>query len=544
MKERLYNGIEIDDGTFTYDSSSVSADRAFSGKVADVIPVDVGRQLFFDDFLIEDTDCRRVFHHPEWFKDNPVLFPETEEELDNGDCPMAAPFNDGVWFDQKTRKFRMWYMPGWMHTTALAESDDGIHWVRHLFDVVPGTNLVFKKRKGYERDGALIWIDDFATNEKERYKMFQFFRLRGADGRDLEEGGLYISADGIHWDGPVVTDPVGDNSCFFYNPFRRKWCMSIRRNAPTTGRLAEEMPVGVRKRYYKEDADFLHGAAWDSNDEVLWQTTDPKDLPDPAIPDHNVALYDVNVVAYESVMIGLFGIFRGPENHICQEKGIPKTIDLEIGFSRDGFNFTRPDRTPFLAASRIPGTWNKGYLHASGGVCLVFEDKIRFYVTGFSGISPNLSGNQMGRSGRYRNAMYAGASVGIAELRRDGFASMHSDQDGYLLTKPLRFSGSFLFMNCDASKGCIKVEVLDEAGNVLPGYSKEECKPIESDSVKTVVTWDGGASLSSIKGKTVRFRFIMDSSDLYSFWISDDLAGHSNGFVAAGSPDYPGPIDE
>ena len=31
------------------------------------IPIDVGRQLFVDDFLIESTDMKRVFHQAEKF---------------------------------------------------------------------------------------------------------------------------------------------------------------------------------------------------------------------------------------------------------------------------------------------------------------------------------------------------------------------------------------------------------------------------------------------------------------------------------------------
>ena len=38
------------------------------------IPVDVGRQLFVDDFLIETTTMIRQFHQPEKSLLNPILF--------------------------------------------------------------------------------------------------------------------------------------------------------------------------------------------------------------------------------------------------------------------------------------------------------------------------------------------------------------------------------------------------------------------------------------------------------------------------------------
>ena len=179
--------------------------------------------------------------------------------------------------------------------------------------------------------------------------------------------------------------------------------------------------------YHERDA-FLEGAQWDvEGDEVFWQRADRLDLPDATRPDHRVALYDVNVTPYESLMLGMFAIFRGPENDICAQEGVPKTMDLELGYSRDGFHFSRPDRTPFLASSRQVGDWNRAYLHTVGGVCLVVHDEVWVYFTAFSGLSPRLGPEDGGIPGRNRRVMYAGASTGLATIRRDGFASMDTN---------------------------------------------------------------------------------------------------------------------
>jgi len=163
MNELLYNGIALpaiwpprnaDDG-----SREALAVPYLEAPPA-VIPVDIGRQLFVDDFLIESTGLTRRFGKPEVHPQSPVLTPQTDEELDAGNCPMAAPFNDGVWYDPEDELFKMWYMPGWFHSTALAVSHDGLHWERPDLDVVPGTNLVWPKRRGYDRDGCLVWQTD------------------------------------------------------------------------------------------------------------------------------------------------------------------------------------------------------------------------------------------------------------------------------------------------------------------------------------------------------------------------------------------------
>ena len=83
------------------------------------------------------------------------MSPSTELELNQGRCPLAAPFNDGVWYDPADEQFKMWYHAGWFDGTALATSSDGLHWDRTVLDVVPGTNAVVALGRGYRRDGSL-----------------------------------------------------------------------------------------------------------------------------------------------------------------------------------------------------------------------------------------------------------------------------------------------------------------------------------------------------------------------------------------------------
>src|SRR5438045_3023857 len=69
--------------------------------------IDVGRQLFVDDHLVAETTLTRSFHQPRLFEKNPVLKPETPTEscvLDPGSIPVAAPFDDGVFYDPEDRR--------------------------------------------------------------------------------------------------------------------------------------------------------------------------------------------------------------------------------------------------------------------------------------------------------------------------------------------------------------------------------------------------------------------------------------------------------
>lgn len=530
MSESLYNGIVLPETWPPRDVDGESTDPLkvpYLDAPPEAICIDVGRQLFVDDFLIASTTLQRSFGRPKIHGASPFLAPETDEEMDNGNCPMAAPFNDGAWYDPEDGLFKLWYMPGWFHSTALATSEDGLHWERPNLDVVPGTNLVWPNLDGYDRDGCLVWLDHEAEKRDERFKMFQFYRF-GQEGGMKGEGWLHTSPDGVHWSDPVVTTPVGDNTSLFYNPFRKKWCMSVRRKH-----------AGLRARFYTERDDFLQGVPWDQErEEVLWQRIDNLSLSDPLRPDHRVALYDVNVTPYESLMLGLFAIFRGPENNICADEGVPKTIDLEIGYSRDGFHFSRPDRTPLLAASRQIGDWNRAYLHAVGGVCMVVGDEVWIYFTGFSGESPKLGKTDVGAPGRTRRVMYAGASTGLATIRRDGFVSMDAGVDGGLLTtRPVVFQGHRLFVNVDSPNGELTAEVLID-NQPVDGLGAASCVPVSQDSTCCEVTWRSGIDLSGVAGQPAQIRFHLKSGRLFSFWITDDVGGASAGYVGTGGPGY------
>ena len=76
---------------------------------SEVISIDVGRQLLVDGVLIEKSTLERAFHRPRKSDRNPILRPTSMIVLDIGECPVAAPFNNGVWWDEREGVFKMWY---------------------------------------------------------------------------------------------------------------------------------------------------------------------------------------------------------------------------------------------------------------------------------------------------------------------------------------------------------------------------------------------------------------------------------------------------
>ena len=62
----------------------------------------------------------------------------------------------------------------------------------------------------------------------------------------------------------------------------------------------------------------------------------------------------------------------------------------------------------------------------------------------------------------------------------------------------------------------MKVELLDEQGQVLPGYGRKDCVALNSDSVNVPVSWRGTSQLPETE-KPLRIRFILCNAELYSF---------------------------
>ncbi len=474
-----------------------------------VIPIDVGRQLLVDDFLIAETTLRRTFYRAQYHPASPVVKPDRPWEMRNG--AMAMPYSDGVCYDPKDRLFKMWYMGGYCASTCYATSKDGIAWEKPLLDVVPGTNKV----STLYRDSCTVMLDHAEKDPERRYKMFRMCK-GGAIVKGSYGLALHFSADGIHWTKePVLTGPTGDRSVVFWNPFRERYVFNLRHG---WGR--------PRLRRYWEARDLLKDAQWpEISAPTLWTGADKLDTPHPRqniVPE----LYHMEAFAYENLIVGLFSIGRGDlDNKSPVDPGRPKPNDISVGFSRDGFHWHRPDHQAVFPYSENSSAWNWGNVQPVGGGGLIVGDKLYVYVSGRKG-TPE-SGKRDG-----------GGSTGLAILRRDGFASMDAEAEGTLTTRPVRFKGRHLFVNLEAPSGSVRVEALDESGKRI-----KESLPLTADSTIAAVKWKGGGDLSSLAGKPARFRFHLKKGKLYSFWVSPEDSGASHGYAAAGGPGFTGAWD-
>jgi len=120
----------------------------------------------------------------------------------------------------------------------------------------------------------------------------------------------------------------------------------------------------------------------------------------------------------------------------------------------------------------------------------------------------------------YLNQDYAQPSAHLHRysLRLDGFSSVQAGYyGGEMLTKYFTFQGTELHLNYSSSAaGEIKVEIQDEEGSAIEGFTAEDCHAIIGNEIDRTVRWNTDKKIEDLQGKVIRLRFILKDCDLYS----------------------------
>ena len=473
--------------------------------IAVVLQAESPRRLFIDDTWIADTNLRRVIHQATKYEDNPILLPvapwEGQYTLLYG--TVLRDEEEGIW--------KMWYSTMnhfryinfvFPESTYLcyATSKDGIHWRKPALGIVDyrgakENNIVLQGTHAPDLniegilDSVSVLKDAHDPDPARRYKLMVWRhnqKFEGTKHSYVLEGphrmGYYVafSPDGTHW--TERADPV-----FTYLPVRDT--MSVMWDKRTSRYLAyvKEQVEGKRARFVSESDDFIH---WTPPAPML--AADAQDPPD-------VELYANNAFPYEGMYLGLLTVFHpSPLDNIY--------LDLQLISSRDGRKWQRVgDRSPVIPVGRRNIDWDFGFNSPSTGPPIRVGDELWFYYSGRSYRHP-IDGKQ----GREPNK----GAIGLAKLRLDGFVSMDAaSEPRTLTTKPFTLDQPALFLNADASKGDIRVEILNQRG-----FTLSDALPIERNGVRQEIRWRNVPSLAALRGKTIQLRFHVRNAALYSFY--------------------------
>lgn len=439
------------------------------------------RELFVDEHLIASKSGVELKLHK----------PQAREVALVCDAPWEGNTSGYFTLLQDGDLFRCYYRgshhgepggrPSHSGVTCYAESRDGITWTKPKlglfeFEGSKDNNIT------HMGDGCGTFAPFLDTNPncppESRYKALA---TMGNDVERKKNPALqaYHSADGLRWklmrDKPVITAGSFDsqNTAFFdheLGAYRAYWRYF-------TGGYTDERgwkPSGVRAIRTATSRDFLN---WENQADLAYG----KDAP-------AVQLYTNAVRPYARAPQLLLGF---PTRY--QPKG--SQVEPVLMTSRDGVNFKRWEEPLIPITAPKDRDWNRSNYMTIGVLSLPGKPgELSVYAT---------------------EAYYQGPGSRIRRFtfRTDGFVSA-SAEDGELITKPLTFTGSKLSLNL-VSMIETRVEIQDEGGKAIPGFTLDDCTPLKSDSMDAVVTWKGG-SLAALAGKPVRLRFKLIEADLFA----------------------------
>jgi hypothetical protein len=517
----------------------------YGAAIAQSIDVGGRKQLFIDSKFIEASEGIRITAHQAWATGERILVTDAPWESDTSLGSYSTVLEEGgklrLWYHVMAGAYKPGTNPPFLGV-AYAESSDGTHFRKPVLGLVErnGTrenNLVMPTdpKLAVIGGGSVQRDENPACPPERRYKSWtKYYSKPGAALRGPHR--VWYSADGLRWrvdERPVTGLRAADTQpSWFWDPrinryvgYSREW-------------VREKEGFGARMASYNESDDMLR---WESSYMALFP--DQRDLSigqTPMIdmtrirvqgenvmpigrarggaeanaegqdqvltPTAPVDFYGPGVFPYEGVYLAAISMFYhwSGERH----ESWPSTADVHLAVSRDGRHFMRPGRRQALLRTGRDGSFDSKWvwmmprpIRRGGELWIYYIGSNRDHADRVEPGSPKLT------------------AVSRAILRLDGFVSAEADfEGGWMLTPPITFRGSRLTLNLDTGAGgSARVEILEESGKPIPGFTIFDSDELNTNSVRKVVSWGGNSDVVSLAGKAVRLRFRMRAAHLYAF---------------------------
>ncbi len=487
------------------------------------LPVGLQKQLFVDDYVVAET--RNVSRELGKVKKHGVVLAPTlptdfipprgkrgsghyERALKDGKKPdgsrVALDFGYylTVLRNEKAGKFQMWYMAWRLAGVGYAESKDGINWTKPMVGKGGKDNIVHLSQ-GFSCsiDPTVPW------GHPAKYK--------AAFDSNLDrpcQPVLAHSPDGIRWthynDGRPVSHRAADtHNQILWDPISQQYRLLTR----------TDLGAGGGAREWRSTRVMVHNKGNDlAKHPADWKIVADRIRVDDPTKEKNrwghprLQFNGMTCWIHEGVYFGLMDVytmdrhqmFSGFEYEKRHEKDI---MDFYIGVSRDGLKFDKSwihARKPIVPRGQA-GAFDKDGVKPPSTILTVGDEHWIYYA---------------GMSERHYS-IGRDLKIGLAKLRLDGFICLEAkDKPGAVVTKPFKLEGDSLAVNVDAKAGWVQIELLDETGKEIPGFSGKAAKQYKgADELRLTPQWKSGGDLSSLKGKTVKLKFTLQNAKLYSF---------------------------
>lgn len=393
-----------------------------------------------------------------------------------------------------------------------AESEDGVHWTKPSLGLRPFAGRTDNNLLDHE--GSTVFLDPHETDPAHRYK--SVFRPM-AKSPYPHAVGIAYSGDRLRWraynDGRPVTGRAADTlSQLVWDEYAQVYRLFTRTDFGADGKPS---PVDTEFRGAREminpdvKADPTN---WTTVQEWKFDREGPDEV-------KRRQIHTVNFWQHEGIDFGLMVVMEWPAH--TKQGALPAEARRH---ERDNWNCYLATRrgghqSPWdltwiyagktFVARGPDGSFDKDMIHNAASI-VTWQDRHWIYYSGW----PN---------GHMRHPYEP--SIGVATVPRDRFIYLAPWQDrepGWIITKPFAVEGSRLELNADAARGWVGVELLDEEGNVLPGFALADGGRLESvDGLRLEPRWRDAAGLAGLQGRVVRLKVHLSNARLFAFQFRD-----------------------
>ncbi len=436
-----------------------------------------------------------------------------------------------VYRDPQTGKYQLWYQAYQERRTedkvlknvvCYAESADGLTWTKPNIGLIPfyeekETNIVLVGARGGhgERYCNSVVVDPRDPDPQRRYKMAYYDWVPG----EGEAGGsgthVAFSPDGIHWtkhpggvvsktsfgakgrvapfagEAPYVEEHLADGRV------RRAWTTPISMSDAFDvlwdprlerfvgyGKMWTPWPDGTLAFKHAmgrmESRDFIH---WSKPELIL--TVNDRDAAQLEFHTSPVFIYNGQYFSLNQILDRAAG-----------------TMDAELMSSRDGRRWDRSLAGAFAMPRGPAGRFDAGSV-ITNGTPVILEKEMRFYYGGYRGTA--IGGVGLNEQVVGKKDYFSG--VGLAVTPRDRLVAVgvnpqtpvknqKKDQPkiankiGQVTLRALDLTGvKTIALNADASHGMARVEILNEDGFRMRGFTKEDAVPMKTDDLAFEARW-------------------------------------------------------
>lgn len=452
-----------------------------TGKVsADILELGNKREIFVDYHLIDKLDgVQLMLQTPS----DEGLVMKFDKPWEGKSCTYITIIKDG---DLYRAYYRGSKNPSAPEVTCYAESKDGKNWVKpelNLFEFEGSKKNNIVLATGPETHNLSPFLDQNPNADpQQKFKAFGGSRKTGLIP--------YASADGIHWkrlkDEGVITDGAFDSQNVSF------WSES------------EGLYVCYFRIFTKDR--FRSVSRSTSKDFLNWST--PVEMTYGDTPTEQLYTQQTSPYFRAPHIYVAIGARFMPQRQILTEAQLA-SLNVDPGqykgmsepylMSTRGANVY--DRT-FMEAFIRPGTelsnWSGRTNYPALNVVQTGDEEMSLYVN--------------------QDYTQPTAHLRRYSMRVDGFASLNAPyKGGTVTTRPFTFTGSSLEVNYStAAAGEIVIELRDEDGIPIPGFTMHDADVLIGNEIGRTVSWRGNSNLGSLKSQHVRLHIYMKDADLYS----------------------------